>query len=168
MELYYDYLHYETHRFLIVCSVNGLSFVGTPDADLEELDQFIRNAQLIKNAEHVGRAKDQITEYFNGTRKKFSLPLDAEFGTPLQQKVWRTLPEIPYGQTITYKELAAKVGHPKAIRAVASAVGRNPWMLVAPCHRVMRSDHGLGGFRGGLPLKRALLKMEQDQQPVTF
>jgi methylated-DNA-[protein]-cysteine S-methyltransferase len=168
MELYYDYLNYETHRYLIVCSEHGLSFVGTPDAESKELYHFIKDAKLIKNADHVALAKRQISEYFNGTRQKFSLPLDAEFGTPLQQKVWRTLPEIPYGQTMTYKQLAAKVGHPKAIRAVASAVGRNPWMLVAPCHRVMRTDHGLGGFRGGLPLKRALLKMEQNHQAIDF
>lgn len=168
MKLYYDFLTYQTHRYLIVASDHGLCFVGTPDNDLKELDAFIPDAQLVQDTRKVSQAKQELTDYFNGTRQKFSLTLDAEFGTPLQQKVWRTLPEIPYGQTMTYKQFAAKVGHPKAIRAVASAVGRNPWMLVAPCHRVMRTDHGLGGFRGGLPLKHALLKMEQNHQAIDF
>lgn len=84
-------------------------------------------------------------------------------GTPFQQKVWRELLKIPKGNTITYKELAKRVGRPKAIRAVANAVGANKLLVTIPCHRVVRSDGGLGGYSGsgGVKQKRALLKKEK-------
>jgi len=81
-------------------------------------------------------------------------------GTPFQQKVWRAIQTIPKGQTRSYTWLARKVGRPKAVRAVANACGANPYPIVVPCHRVIRSDGTLGGFSGGLKLKRKLLAAE--------
>ncbi len=107
----------------------------------------------------VGEAARQLREYFAGTRSEFDLPL-APQGTPFQRSVWRKLQEIPYGETISYGELARRVGNPKASRAVGSANGANPLPIVIPCHRVIAGDGTLGGFGGGLPTKQTLLALE--------
>lgn len=107
----------------------------------------------------VGEAMRQIREYFAGTRAEFDLPL-APAGTPFQRSVWRQLQQIPYGETISYGELARRVGNPKASRAVGSANGANPLPIVIPCHRVIASDGTLGGFGGGRPTKQTLLALE--------
>lgn len=107
----------------------------------------------------VGEAIRQLREYFAGRRTGFDLPLAPE-GTPFQRAVWRQVQEIPYGGTISYGELARRVGNPKASRAVGSANGANPIPIVIPCHRVIGADGKLGGFGGGLPVKQALLELE--------
>ena len=101
----------------------------------------------------------QLREYFAGSRRDFDLPLALE-GTDFQRKVWRKLQEIPYGETISYGELAKRVGNPKASRAVGSANGKNRIPIVIPCHRVIAGDGGLGGFGGGLTTKEKLLAIE--------
>ena len=107
----------------------------------------------------VGETMRQLREYFAGKRAAFDLPL-APAGTAFQRSVWRQLQEIPYGETISYGELARRVGNPKASRAVGSANGANPLPIVIPCHRVIASDGTLGGFGGGLPTKQMLLALE--------
>lgn len=107
----------------------------------------------------VGEAARQLREYFAGERAEFDLPLAPE-GTAFQRAVWRQLQQIPYGQTISYGELARRVGNPKASRAVGSANGANPLPIVIPCHRVIAGDGTLGGFGGGLPTKQMLLALE--------
>ncbi|HEY2842762.1 MAG TPA: methylated-DNA--[protein]-cysteine S-methyltransferase [Bryobacteraceae bacterium] len=101
----------------------------------------------------------QLREYFGGKRTEFDLPLALK-GTEFQRKVWRKLQEIPYGETISYGELARRVGNPKASRAVGSANGKNQIPIVIPCHRVIAGDGGLGGFGGGLSVKEKLLALE--------
>lgn len=108
----------------------------------------------------VGEAIRQLREYFAGKRTGFDLPL-APRGTEFQRSVWRQLQEIPYGETISYGELARRVGNPKASRAVGSANGANPLPIVIPCHRVIAGNGTLGGFGGGLPMKQTLLALEQ-------
>ncbi|HEY1734319.1 MAG TPA: methylated-DNA--[protein]-cysteine S-methyltransferase [Acidimicrobiales bacterium] len=108
----------------------------------------------------VGQATTQLDEYFAGTRTAFDLPLRFTTGTAFQQTVWRALAEIPYGETISYAELAAWVGRPSAFRAVGQANGANPLAIVYPCHRVIASGGGLGGYGGGLDLKQKLLALE--------
>jgi methylated-DNA-[protein]-cysteine S-methyltransferase len=103
---------------------------------------------------------DQLDEYFSGNRTGFNLPLDLH-GTPFQLATWRALAEIPYGETRTYAEQAARLGCPKATRAVGTANGRNPLSIVLPCHRIVGSDGALHGFAGGLAAKAALLAFEQ-------
>lgn len=107
----------------------------------------------------VGEAVRQLNEYFAEKRAAFDLPLAPE-GTAFQRSVWRQLQEIPYGETISYGELARRVGNPKASRAVGSANGANPLPIVIPCHRVIAGDGTLGGFGGGLPTKQMLLALE--------
>ena len=107
------------------------------------------------------QAACQLREYFAGKRTGFDLPLAPE-GTQFQRSVWRKLQDIPYGRTISYGELARKVGNPKASRAVGAANGQNPIPIVIPCHRVIGANGKLTGFGGGLPIKEALLALERN------
>jgi methylated-DNA-[protein]-cysteine S-methyltransferase len=110
----------------------------------------------------VGDAVRQLREYFSGQRTDFDLPLDPQ-GTAFQRGVWKRLEEIPYGETISYGELAKRVGNPKASRAVGAANGQNPIPIVIPCHRVIGANGKLTGFGGGLPTKEKLLELEKGQ-----
>jgi methylated-DNA-[protein]-cysteine S-methyltransferase len=102
----------------------------------------------------------QLEEYFDGRRREFDLPL-APTGTKFQMGVWAALYEIPYGETTSYGELAAGIGHPNGSRAVGAANGRNPISIIVPCHRVIGAGGALVGYGGGLPTKRILLDLEQ-------
>ena len=104
----------------------------------------------------------QLQSYFAGERKNFDLALILE-GTDFQKRVWTALRKIPYGETISYKELAEMIGSPKAVRAVGAANGANPIPIIIPCHRVIGNDGSLTGFGGGLPLKKQLLELESHQ-----
>ena len=104
----------------------------------------------------------QLRAYFAGKLEKFDIPLAPE-GTPFQLKVWKELCEIPYGETISYGELACRVGNPRAARAVGLANGANPIPIVIPCHRVVGSNGKLTGYGGGLPIKEKLLALERRQ-----
>jgi methylated-DNA-[protein]-cysteine S-methyltransferase len=110
-------------------------------------------------SELLERARRQLAEYFAGKRRTFDLPL-APHGTEFQCAVWRALADIPYGETISYAQLATRVGKPTATRAVGAANGRNPLPIVLPCHRVIGADGSLTGFGGGLPTKQFLLRLE--------
>ena len=102
----------------------------------------------------------QLRDYFDGALKEFQQPLLFLSGTDFERKVWLSLKEVPYGETRTYKWLAEKVGSPKGSRAVGQALSRNPLPIVLPCHRVIESDGSLGGYSGGIHIKRRLLDME--------
>jgi len=102
----------------------------------------------------------QLTEYFNGKRHDFDLPLDPR-GTPFQKSVWSALLTIPYGETRSYKDIACAVGNTKACRAVGMANNKNPISIIIPCHRVVGSGGVLTGYGGGLDIKRALLELEK-------
>lgn len=104
------------------------------------------------------RAICELEEYFSGKRKSFSVAAKPH-GSPFQLAVWSALAAIPYGKVVTYGQLAAAIGHPTACRAAANAVGKNPLLILLPCHRVVASN-GLGGFSSGLAAKRSLLTLE--------
>ena len=101
----------------------------------------------------------QLSQWFARARKSVDLPL-APRGTAFQQSVWKLLQEVPWGGTVTYGQLAARLGSAHKARAVGRAVGANPWLIVVPCHRVLPAGGGLGGFRAGVDAKRALLSFE--------
>jgi methylated-DNA-[protein]-cysteine S-methyltransferase len=115
-----------------------------------------------QDAAPLEKAVSQLRSYFAGEREEFDLPLAPE-GTPFQQEVWRQLCEIPYGETISYGELARRMGNPRASRAVGLANGSNPIPIVIPCHRVIGSNGKLTGYGGGLPIKEKLLALERRQ-----
>lgn len=103
--------------------------------------------------------ESQLMQYFKGERRSFDLPLK-QSGTPFQEKVWSELEKIPYGETISYKELAIRVGSERASRAVGSANGKNNICIIVPCHRVIESGGGLGGYAYGVEVKKKLVEME--------
>jgi len=107
----------------------------------------------------------QLNSYFAGELREFNLPLVFE-GTDFQKKVWKTLTAIPYGETISYGQLAKQIGEPKAVRAVGAANGQNPIPIIVPCHRVIGSNGSLTGFGGGLENKRKLLELERGQRTL--
>jgi methylated-DNA-[protein]-cysteine S-methyltransferase len=119
-----------------------------------------------EDAKHpvLQKAEKQLTEYFAGTRTKFDLKLDLQ-GTEFQKKVWKALLAIPCGTTVSYADIARKIGKPKAVRAVGNANNRNPICIVAACHRVISSSGKLAGYAGGLDVKAALLTHESIPHP---
>lgn len=129
---------------------NGISSVSVLDSDEKESDII---PDVLQDCVY------QLQEYFNGKRQNFSLPLNAE-GTDFQKKVWKALVEIPFGKTASYLKLSRELGDEKAIRAVASANGKNPLWIIVPCHRVIGSNGSLTGYAGGLWRKKWLLDHE--------
>lgn len=146
----------------------GLAYVELPRASGRGLEGWLRRclpeARVEDGFAPNRRAAQQILEYLDGKRTEFELPLDPR-GTRFQCSVWRALREIPYGETLSYQDVARRIRKPRAVRAVGAANGANPLALVVPCHRVIASGGGLGGYGGGLPLKARLLAMEQGRHP---
>lgn len=124
-----------------------------------------RAGWMESSAGALEQAARQLREYFSGSRKQFHLRLAPE-GTAFQRAVWRELQNIPYGETISYGELARRIGNANASRAVGAANGANPIPIVIPCHRVIGANGKLIGFGGGLPLKEKLLALESRLLPV--
>jgi methylated-DNA-[protein]-cysteine S-methyltransferase len=104
--------------------------------------------------------KKELREYFKHGKDEFTLKIEPAHGTEFEKKVWGTLREIPFGETRTYKWLAEKIGKPNASRAVGQALGKNPLPIILPCHRIIESDGSIGGYSGGVDIKRRLLDME--------
>ena len=125
------------------------------------------SAKIVSDTRGLQRWVSALLEYFQGQRPRLDLPLDIQ-GTAFQQRVWRELQKIPYGQTRSYSEIAQAIGHPRAVRAVARACAANPVPILIPCHRVIRKDGTLGGYRGGAARKRALLMLESLAQQTTL
>ncbi|SFQ02114.1 methylated-DNA-[protein]-cysteine S-methyltransferase [Amycolatopsis arida] len=112
------------------------------------------------DAAPFGPVIEQLAEYFTGTRREFDVPMSLT-GTPFQRTVWAALRDIPYGETVSYGELAERIGRPTAARAVGLANGKNPIGIIVPCHRVMGATGHLTGYGGGLERKQLLLDVEQ-------
>ena len=127
---------------------------------IELVDQINENNDKSKETNEI---IDQINEYLDGKRKKFSIyDLCKTHGTDFQQKVWQELLNIPHGQTKSYKDIAKNIGNEKAVRAVATAIGKNPLMIITPCHRVIGSDGKMHGYAYGLDVKEKLLNLEKN------
>jgi methylated-DNA-[protein]-cysteine S-methyltransferase len=126
---------------------------------------FIEDAEPSSNTEGIEspaiihQCIDELIDYFNGSRTQFTVPIH-QSGTEFQQKVWKELYEVPYAKTMSYAELAKKLGAPKVIRAAASANGKNKIAIIVPCHRIIGSDRNLTGYAWGLPRKKWLLQHE--------
>jgi methylated-DNA-[protein]-cysteine S-methyltransferase len=113
-----------------------------------------------RTSPRLRKARAQLTDYLAGNRQSFDLPLDLSRGTNFQQKVWRALRRVSYGQLRSYRWVAGRVGGRQYARAVGNAVGANPMPIVIPCHRIVAQDASIGGFACGLPMKRKLLALE--------
>lgn len=138
----------------LTASEVGLSGVRFPEEGVL-LDETGRRPELF------AAAIRQLDEYFAGVRSAFELPLDMEAGTAFQRSVWEEVATIPYGTTISYRELARRIGRPGHIRAAGGANARNPLPVVVACHRVIGADGSLTGYGGGLDRKRVLLELER-------
>ncbi|WP_321479943.1 methylated-DNA--[protein]-cysteine S-methyltransferase [uncultured Bacteroides sp.] len=125
--------------------------------------KIIESESLEEETPIIKQAFEQLTEYFNGERKHFDLPLNPQ-GTVFQKKVWSVLQSIPYGETWSYKQVATAVGNAKASRAVGMANNRNPIPIVVPCHRVIGTNGALVGYAGGIEIKKSLLEVENKKE----
>ena len=117
--------------------------------------------QIKKDPQYFDILIKQFQSYFKGELRAFKFPLDLRLGTPFQQKVWKGLLTIPYGVTRSYKWLAQSINNPDSARAVGNANGQNPLSIIIPCHRVVRENGKLGGYTGGIQIKRYLLGLEK-------
>lgn len=158
----YEFLDTPIGRLLLVADGLGLRHIDFPSADQES--RIERGWH--RGRRHMGAAIAQLEEYFDGRRHVFDLRM-APTGTGFRQTVWAELRTIPYAQTISYGELARRIGDPHACRAVGAANGANPLPIVVPCHRVIGANGKLTGFGGGLPIKKWLLDHERRHAPPT-
>jgi len=155
--MYYWYMDSPVGNLLLEGDGRRLHFIR-----FEKIPAPLPGSHSIKSEKPFKEAIGQLSAYFSGKLKTFTLGLHLE-GTPFQLKVWQALREIPYGQTVSYGEIARSVGNPRASRAVGGANHRNPLPIVIPCHRVIGANGRLVGFGGGLDVKEALLDLERDQ-----
>ena len=137
-----------------------ISFADDKDSSLQELQNKYRSSELIQESSEL--QKIALGCISNKWENIFNIPIHLH-GTQFQQDVWAELQKIPLGQTKTYKQIAEAIGHPKAVRAVWSAIGANPIAIIIPCHRVVSSDGSLGGYHWGIEKKIAMIKWEISQ-----
>jgi len=143
---------------LLVASERGLVSAQF-DSDRKRLAAARKNKEWMESDAALANTRKQLDEYFAGKRREFTMDLDLR-GTDFQLRCWNALLAIPYGETCSYADLARKVGSPRGFRAVGMANHDNPIPIIVPCHRVITSDHKLGGYGGGLDVKEKLLDME--------
>lgn len=148
----------------LAATEKGLCYLSTQvntvnDAQMK-LKKYLQSFTIKESDSKTILYKKQLIEYLEGKRRQFDIPLDL-YGTPFQQLVWKSLLEIPYGETTTYQNIGNKIGKTTAVRAIGNAIGKNPLLIVVPCHRVIRKNGDLGGFREGLDLKKTLLELER-------
>jgi methylated-DNA-[protein]-cysteine S-methyltransferase len=154
MNTFYATMPSPAGELLLTASADGLTGVFFPGEGLSPAPGWELDPPRFTEAIR------QLEEYFAGERTEFSLPLAAP-GTPFQQRVWTELLGVGYGTTITYTELARRVGHPRSVRAVGGANGRNPICVIVPCHRVVAANGSLTGYSAGVETKRWLLDFER-------
>ncbi|HET7509748.1 MAG TPA: methylated-DNA--[protein]-cysteine S-methyltransferase [Solirubrobacterales bacterium] len=155
---------------LLAKTERGLVRVGLPNQDADELlvDLAERvSPRVLEAPGELDEARRELDLYFEGKLDRFDLPLDWSLSGGFRLRVQQAIVGIPYGKTANYTEMATKAGNERAVRAAGTACGSNPIPLVVPCHRVLRSGGGLGGYGGGLPMKQALLELEGvlDERP---
>ena len=163
--IYYTLLHYDEWTMYLAATSKGLCFVGSSPASFEEMAEWaakhMPQADLLLDDEKMAPYLTAFIDYLSGKSRELNLPSDIK-GTPFQLEVWQALRMISYGETVTYGELASRLGRsPMAARSVGTAIGKNPLLIIFPCHRVIPKSGAPRGFRGGLDMKRRLLELEQ-------
>lgn len=153
--MYYCYLDTPIGDLLLAGEEEALCLIGFPEGSM----RLEPESDWIFSEKPFSAAREQLTAYFAGKRKSFDLPLKPT-GTEFQLQVLNELQKIPYGTTVSYGDIANRIGRPKAVRAVGAANGRNPLPIIIPCHRVIGASGDLTGFGGGIPTKKALLRLE--------
>lgn len=170
MNIYWGQLPLENGATYCATTEKGLCYIGTPNGTFQELEEWaskrFKNPILKHEESFLHPFLNELNAYLRGDIQYFTIPM-AIYGTDFQKEIWRALCRIPYGETITYGELAQKINRPNAVRAVGSAVGANPLLYMIPCHRVVPKAGGLGGFRAGRSIKEQLLSIEQKSDDLT-
>jgi methylated-DNA-[protein]-cysteine S-methyltransferase len=150
---------------LLATTARGVVRVGLPNQDAEGLLEDLAarlSPRVLEAPRRLDPLRRELDLYFEGKLTEFDLPLDWRLSRDFRRRVLRAIAAIPYGQTRTYREVAARAGNERAVRAAGTACGSNPIPIVVPCHRVLRTGGALGGYGGGLEMKRALLELESD------
>lgn len=161
--IYWTLFVHQQWRMYIAATSKGLCYVGSHNKSFEELSQWVMNRipnrVLLQDDKRLHPYAAELTEYFQGKRKSFAMTSDL-YGTSFQLAVWNALREIPYGQTQSYSDIANHIQKPAAVRAVGAAIGANPVLITIPCHRVIGKNGALTGYRGGVEMKKQLLRLE--------
>jgi methylated-DNA-[protein]-cysteine S-methyltransferase len=147
----------------VACTPAGLVALGLPNRDPEEVVEDLAarvSPRVLEAPARLDEVRRELDRYFEGRLRDFDLPLDWQLTKGFRRKVLRQTARIPYGRTLSYKQVAAKAGNERAVRAAGSALGSNPIPIVVPCHRVLRTGGALGGYGGGLEVKEQLLRLE--------
>ncbi|WP_054023185.1 methylated-DNA--[protein]-cysteine S-methyltransferase [Bacillus sp. FJAT-28004] len=162
--IYWTLFTHEVWSIHIAATTEGLCFIGSQNEPVDELIRWANTrfpgSTLLENEELLRPYTIELAEYFQGSRKQFSIPFDYQ-GTAFQQDVWKALCEIPYGETKSYSDIAHQIRRPSASRAVGTAIGENPILITIPCHRVIGKNGSLTGYRGGIEMKTKLLQLEK-------
>lgn len=162
--VYWTLVNHRQWQLYLAATTEGLCYASPHNSPFEELAAWARKrlpaSSLVEDNAILMPYAQELIDYLDGTRKEFNMPLDFH-GTPFQQSVWMALQEIPYGQTVSYSDIAEKIQKPKSVRAVGAAIGANPLLITVPCHRVIGKNGKLTGFRGGLEMKKQLLALER-------
>nr|WP_162830532.1 methylated-DNA--[protein]-cysteine S-methyltransferase [Paenibacillus senegalensis] len=163
--MFWSRVNYGEWEFALAATTRGLTYVGSPSMFDEEagvwINRWYPGCRLIEDDHRCQPYIIQLLEYLQSERTLFELPLDWR-GTPFQLAVWEALNDIPYGETRSYSDIAQQLGKPAAVRAVGTAIGANPILVIVPCHRVIAKNGALAGFRGGLAMKTKLLELESE------
>ncbi|MGX7418308.1 methylated-DNA--[protein]-cysteine S-methyltransferase [Carnobacterium gallinarum] len=163
-QIYWEQLTLPKWQLIVAATDTGICFIGSNYGEITELENWIARkrpaSDLIREASKLTLYFEMLANYLQGEQQSVDLPLDVQ-GTVFQEEVWRALTEIPYGQTVTYSEIAIKIERPDAVRAVGTAIGANPVLILIPCHRVLGKNRKLTGYRGGLAMKKDLLGLEK-------
>lgn len=162
--VYWTFLNCGPWEMYIAATTEGLCYVGSQHAPFEELAKWVEKRLpsyiLSENEDVLKSYETELTDYLESRRTEFTVPM-ALYGTAFQQAVWKVLQEIPYGQTVSYTDIAHQIQKPNAVRAVGTAIGANPLLITVPCHRVIGKSGKLTGYRGGLDMKEQLLGIEK-------
>lgn len=164
LTLYYSRMESTIGPLVIGVSEKGLALIEFDRGDFPK-SKLSQSAYWEESPGKTSAVVEELDEYFEGKRREFTVPLDLH-GTEFQKKCWQALLRIPYGKTRTYAQIAKTVGCPRGFRAVGMANHDNPVPIIVPCHRVLASDGTLGGYGGGLDVKRKLLELEGSLQPT--
>lgn len=163
MKVYWSTFTENEDRYMIAATEKGLCFLDIK-ADIDELNNWcekhIEQPELIEDKAALQHYIEQLQQYWKGERSSFHCTLDLR-GTDFQQRVWDALKKVPYGETVSYLDIALAIGNRAAVRAVGGAIGKNPVLIVVPCHRVIGANGKLTGFSSGLGMKEKLLNHEQ-------
>lgn len=161
--VYYGHIDNDDWSIYLAVTDTGLCFVGSHNERISEMKSWFNSkrpkAHLVEDWNEVSVYAEQLVDYFNGERRNIDLPIDL-IGTEFQESVWAELQKVSYGDTKSYTDISEAIGKPNAVRAVGAAVGANPILIVVPCHRVISRSGKLTGYRGGIPMKQKLLRLE--------